>query len=90
MSMYATYHDGGNEPPSAIPAEFVAKMREAKQWYDDRTDLEAAIERHRGIAERNQEDRDASDRVGAAILDELVEMAQGIEVFTTDAAPQKG
>jgi hypothetical protein len=49
------------------------KLVEAKGWYDRRAALIAGIRLCGGIAERNQEDRDAIDREAASILEEIVE-----------------
>lgn len=62
------------EPTHAIPRELEAKLVEAKQWYDRREDLEAAIRSTGGFAQRNQEDRDVSDREAAGVLAEIVEV----------------
>jgi phage regulator Rha-like protein len=66
------------EPASIhhISKELETKLMEAKGWYEDRQELEDAIRRHPGYAERNQEDRDASDRAAALILLDVVEITE--------------
>lgn len=62
------------EPTHHLPPELQAKLIEAKRWHEEREALETAIGAYGGIAERNQEDRDTSDRTGAAILADVVEI----------------
>lgn len=67
-------YDPNAEPTHPIPKELEGKLTEAKQWYDCREDLEATIRSTGGFAERNQEDRDASDREAAGVLAEIIEV----------------
>jgi hypothetical protein len=66
----------GGEPTHAIPPDRVAKLVEAKEWYDRRLALEETIRKWGGSAQRNQEDRDAIDREAATILEEIVEVIE--------------
>ena len=60
----------------SIPRELQAKFVEAKKWYDERCALEDTIRRSSGLgsAQRNQDDWDESDRIGALLLDDVVEL----------------
>jgi hypothetical protein len=62
------------EPTHALPSKLVAKLVEAKDWYDRREQLDRAIRTYGGIAERNQEDRDENSREAAPLLEEIVEI----------------
>lgn len=62
------------EPTHALPKELKAKLLEAKDWYDRWEELEEAIRRSRGIAQRNEDDRDAFRGEGALILLDIVEI----------------
>lgn len=73
MSKSPSHYDSDAEPTHLMPEELADKLVEAKKWYDERNELEETIARVGGIAERNQEDRDDSDRNGALILAEVVE-----------------
>ena len=66
-----------------VPRELQAKLAEAKKWYDRRQSLEEMCGHASGpgSAQRNQEDRDASDRLGGWILEEVVELCEGIWGF---------
>ena len=57
-----------------IPRALQGKLVEAKEWRDERMELEKAIAWHGGSAQRNQEDRDEFDRRGAALLEAIVEL----------------
>lgn len=72
-------YTGNEEPTHALPKELVAKLAEAREWNNRRTELDEAIMRSNGpgAAQRNQDDRDASDRLGALILEEIVEIIEG-------------
>ncbi len=61
-----------------IPHELQRKLAEAEKWYARRQALEQMIGRSSGpgSAQRNQEDRDDSDRLGALILEEIVELCE--------------
>jgi len=71
------------EPTHHLSREFQDKLTEAKNWYDERGALEEAIGAYGGIAERNQEDRDALDRYGASLLAEIIEMVDQEWGFAT-------
>lgn len=61
------------EPTHAIPPQLEKALIEGKRWYDRREQLEQTIRTFGGIAQRNQEDRDAIDREAASILADVVE-----------------
>lgn len=62
------------EPTHPLSEELVAKLIEAKGWHERRATLEANISTHGGPADRNQEDRDLSDREGALILNDIIQI----------------
>lgn len=64
-----TYQEGTNDIPKPVEVALV----KAREWHDDRVALERAIAKHGGIAQRNQDDLDSSDRSGAALLIDIVE-----------------
>jgi hypothetical protein len=53
-----------------------AALVQAKNWYDEREQLEEVIRRRGGSAQRNGDDRDAIERAAAPILVEIVEAVQ--------------
>lgn len=59
----------------SFPPSLESKLAEAVQWHDERIALESQIlaSRGNGAAQRNQEDLDASDRTGGALLLEIME-----------------
>ncbi len=59
-----------------FPPALERRLVEAKKWYDERLELEQAISRHGGNAQRNQEDRDEIDRRAAAVLADIVELCE--------------
>lgn len=61
------------EPTHSIPPQLEKALIEGKRWYDRREQLEQTIRTFGGIAQRNQEDRDAIDREAASILADVVE-----------------
>jgi hypothetical protein len=62
------------EPTHALPTQLVAKLVEAKDWYDEQERLDTTIRTYGGIAQRNQEDRDEIARQAAPILEAIVEI----------------
>jgi hypothetical protein len=66
--------EADEEPTHHISKELEQKLVEAKEWYDRRARLEFVIRTYGGSAQRNQEDRDESDREGASLLTEIVEI----------------
>lgn len=66
-----------NGPVRSFPASLERKLVDAVRWYRERADLErniaATAGRLNSSAERNQRDRDESDREGGTLLLELVE-----------------
>lgn len=65
---------GGNV--RSFPKVLEDKLVEAKKWCDERSAMEAAIRNSSGpgSAQRNQDDWDESDRAGALMLDDIVEL----------------
>lgn len=75
-----------------FPPSLEAKLGEAIKWYDERVELErqiAASSGHvNGCAERNQEDRDALDRTGGALLMEIMEEMEDAWGFAAVLKPR--
>lgn len=65
--------DMGDGNARAFPPALETKLVEVKAWYDEHAELERLC-RLGGSAQRNQDDLDASDRVGACLLREIIEM----------------
>ncbi len=74
-----------SEPTHHLPAEFQAALVAAKKWYDERVGLELTVQEHGGSTERNAEDRRSVDLQAAAILEELVEIADEAWGFAASA-----
>lgn len=64
-----------------IPQEIQNKLVEAKKWYEEREELERVIRQYGGSAQRNQEDRDISDRAASGLLCDIVELVGSVWGF---------
>lgn len=72
----------------SFPPSLTEKLVEAARWYHRRATLERQIASSwhsaNGSAQRNQDDRDASDREGACLLLEIVEEMEDAWGFGRD------
>lgn len=72
----------------SFPPSLTGKLAEAARWYTGRAELERQIAFSagsvNGSAQRNQDDRDESDREGASLLLEIVEEMEDAWGFGRD------
>lgn len=71
----------------SFPPSLEAALVEGARWYRERVGLEKTIAASAGItgsAQRNQEDRDESDRTGGSILMEIMEEMEDAWGFGRD------